>query len=115
MVQRLEAVYENGVLRPLAPLNLRESERVQLAVSTPSKPEPELKPYQTRHEEMEWLRVHGAEYAGQWLALQGSELVSHGMDGKAVIAEARAKGVEHPLMVRPPLDPYLPSAGLLQL
>ena len=33
MVQQVEAIYENGLLRPLQPLNLKESERVHVAVS----------------------------------------------------------------------------------
>ena len=33
MVQQVEAIYENGILRPLHPLNLKESEHVQLSVS----------------------------------------------------------------------------------
>ncbi len=31
--QQVEAVYENGLLRPLHPLNLKESARVQLSIS----------------------------------------------------------------------------------
>jgi predicted DNA-binding antitoxin AbrB/MazE fold protein len=34
MVLNVEAVYENGVLRPLEPLGLSESQRVRLVVST---------------------------------------------------------------------------------
>ncbi len=34
MVQRVEAVYENGVLRPLQPLDLKDAEQVRLVVST---------------------------------------------------------------------------------
>ena len=33
MAQQVEAVYENGVLRPLQPLRLNEAARVQLSVS----------------------------------------------------------------------------------
>lgn len=33
MSKRLEAVYENGVLRPLEPLDLREHQRVTVIVS----------------------------------------------------------------------------------
>ena len=35
MSQQVEAVYENGVLRPLQPLHLKESARVQVSVSEP--------------------------------------------------------------------------------
>ena len=33
MVQIVEAIYENGVPRPLEPLDLKESERVRVSVS----------------------------------------------------------------------------------
>ena len=33
MVQQVEAVYENGVLRPLEPLPLTESQRVRLTIA----------------------------------------------------------------------------------
>lgn len=33
MRQKVEAIYENGILRPLQPLNLKESDRVYLTVS----------------------------------------------------------------------------------
>ena len=32
MARNIEAVYENGVLKPLSPLNLKEHERVKLTV-----------------------------------------------------------------------------------
>ena len=35
MTQQVEAVYEHGVLRPLEPLTLAESQRVKLTISTP--------------------------------------------------------------------------------
>jgi predicted DNA-binding antitoxin AbrB/MazE fold protein len=35
MVQQVEAVYENGVLRPLEPLDLPDSQRVRITVATP--------------------------------------------------------------------------------
>lgn len=41
MSKKLEAVYENGVLRPLEPLDLREHERVTVIVSVTSVPEEE--------------------------------------------------------------------------
>lgn len=33
MIQEVEAVYEHGVLRPLKPLSLAESQRVSLTIS----------------------------------------------------------------------------------
>ena len=34
MVQEIEAIYENGVLRPLSPVKLAESETVHVRIST---------------------------------------------------------------------------------
>lgn len=36
MRQQVEAVYEHGVLRPLEPLSLAESQRVRLTISDPT-------------------------------------------------------------------------------
>jgi len=35
MIQHVEAVYENGVLRPLAPVSLSESQRVRITIVGP--------------------------------------------------------------------------------
>ncbi len=42
----------------------------------------------------QWLKEHCDEYAGQWVALKYSQLISHGPDLKAVYAAAKAAG--HP-------------------
>lgn len=52
-----------------------------------------------REREMQWLAEHEGEYAGQWLALDGDRLLSHGKDPHKVRGEARAKGVETPFVV----------------
>ena len=51
-----------------------------------------------REREMGWLSRHEAEFAGQWLALDGDRLVSHGTDPEKVFAEAQTQGVIHPFM-----------------
>ena len=53
----------------------------------------------SREREMRWLSEHEAEYAGQWLALDGDCLLSHGADPHQVRAEARAQGVASPFVV----------------
>jgi len=47
-----------------------------------------------RMPELEWLRANGREYRGQWVALNGEELLSHGSAARGVRDEARAKGVQ---------------------
>jgi predicted DNA-binding antitoxin AbrB/MazE fold protein len=69
MTLQLEALYDGGVFRPLEPLDLANRQRVLLTVR--EVPDDRLRgAINDRHEEAEWLRVHGPEYAGQWVALQ---------------------------------------------
>jgi hypothetical protein len=58
-----------------------------------------MKPAYFRESEMHWLSQHEAEYAGQWLALDGDRLVSYGADPHQVSAEAKAAGVPNPFVV----------------
>ncbi len=58
----------------------------------------EIKLAYPREREMTWLSQHEAEYAGQWLVLDGDRLVSHGTDPHQVLAEAQAQGIAAPFM-----------------
>lgn len=51
-----------------------------------------------REREMRWFadEQNRAKYGGQWVALDGDQLLSHGDDLRQVYAEAKAKGVEVP-------------------
>jgi predicted DNA-binding antitoxin AbrB/MazE fold protein len=42
MIRNLQAIYENGVLRPLQPLDLREQQLVMLSISDEAPTEPWL-------------------------------------------------------------------------
>jgi predicted DNA-binding antitoxin AbrB/MazE fold protein len=106
MVRQLEAVFEQGVLRPVEPLSLPEKQHVLITITdVPVKVE-----VMQRKDEQEWLVVHGHEYIGQWVALQGSVLLSHGPKAREVRDEARKKGIQQPLLVHVPDDFGLPSA-----
>jgi len=48
--------------------------------------------------EYRWLREHGEEYVGQWVALKGDQLISHGPRGKEVHDAAVAAGHPDALM-----------------
>jgi len=106
VTQHAEAIFEDGLLRPLEPLSLRNQQHVLLIITDVPAPGANS----GRVPEQEWLRAHGQEYSGQWVALNGEELISHGSDARGVRDEARAKGVETPLMVHLPDEPDLPSA-----
>jgi hypothetical protein len=109
VTQHLEAVFEDGLLRPLEPLCLEEKQHVLLTIT--EVPGPGKVSDQT--EEQEWLRRYSDEYKGQWVALHGDVLLSDGSDARTVRDEARAKGIQLPLLVHIPEEPNLPSAGWL--
>jgi hypothetical protein len=106
VIQHAEAIFEDGLLRPLEPLSLRDKQHVLLTITDASAPAANSCPMP----EQEWLMAHGQEYSGQWVALNGEELLSHGLDARKVRDDARAKGVQTPLMVHIPDEPGLPSA-----
>jgi len=47
---------------------------------------------------MKWIDEHRAEYLGQWVALEGDRLISHGPDALQVDAAARAAGITSPFL-----------------
>jgi Family of unknown function (DUF5678) len=52
-----------------------------------------------RSRELEWCRTHTEvlrQFAGQWIVLEGEEIVAHRDDPLQVVAEARAKGIRVP-------------------
>jgi hypothetical protein len=47
---------------------------------------------------VKWLSENREKYAGQWVALDGDRLISHGTNGKEVHAAAVAAGVVVPIL-----------------
>lgn len=109
MVRQLDAIYEDGVLRPLEPLALTEHQRVRLTFDDESLPQ--LAAGIDRRAEMLWLASEGRYFRGQWVALNGSSLVAHGTDARTVRAAARAAGIERPLLTHLPQDAESPFGG----
>ena len=107
MVRELEAVFENGLLRPLEPLSLAEKQRVHVTITDI----PATEGIADRKAEQEWLGAHSHEFPGQWVALHGDVLLSHGSDARTVRDEARRSGVVRPLLVHIPEESVQPSAG----
>ncbi len=50
--------------------------------------------------ERQWLADHRDEYAWQWVALKGEQLISHGTNGREVHAAAKAAGHPDALLVQ---------------
>ena len=64
-----------------------------------------------RSREEIWLRKHRDEYAGQWVALDGENLIASGDDLKLVAKTARELRVPDALMLRVEPSDALPFAG----
>ena len=77
-------------------------------VSPSPRPAPLLR---TRSMEQEWLRRHGPEYAGHWVALQGGNLIADGTSARGVLHVAQKQGFAQPLIVHVPAEPELPFGG----
>lgn len=68
-------------------------------------------PMKDRSRENNWLQQHRSEYGGEWLALDGDRLLSHGPNLKEVAEEAKRQGVNDALYVRAESPDELPWAG----
>ena len=110
MTKHVDVVYEDGVLRPLEPLPFAEKQRLHVTVSDVDTATQSVD-YNPRTREFEWLRTNGPQYAGKWVAIEGDQLISVGESAKSVMDQARAQGVEHPLLSHIPREPRLPFGG----
>lgn len=54
--------------------------------------------YTPRDQEMAWTQQPDPRYLGQWVALDGANVVVSGTDGKVVYRAARAQGIDNPFM-----------------
>jgi predicted DNA-binding antitoxin AbrB/MazE fold protein len=112
MATRFEAVYEQGVLRPLEPLALAEHQRVRVTVESwkPPLSWESAQQLDDSRAELEWLAHESRPYIGQWVALDGNRLVAHGPKLAAVKTAAQAAGVSRPFFASVP-DDDMPFGG----
>ena len=99
----LEQVIETAKLLPpedrrslqewLAQQEQRDEEEQQKAARL----QQELEQYQRAKQ---WIAAHRAEYLGQWVALEGDQLISAGTSATEVDAAARAAGIKVPFVIR---------------
>lgn len=103
-----EVNFEN-VLAQARQLPLTERQRLRelLAEEAQSKPEkkrarrvPPPVPYKDRSREYQWLEQHAREYIGQWVALEGDQLVAQGSTAVEILKVAKAAGIERPLILQ---------------
>jgi hypothetical protein len=60
---------------------------------------------------MRWIDENRAQYMGQWVALDGDRLISHGQDARQVHLDAKAAGIESPFVERVMEEDNLPFCG----
>ncbi len=54
-----------------------------------------------RHRELEWIETHVEQMrhlAGEWVVLEGEDLIAHGKNASRVVASARRKGIKVPFV-----------------
>lgn len=61
--------------------------------------------------ELQWLKEHRDEYVGQWVALAGDQLISHGANAREVADAARAAGVPVPFLTQVDRSEEFPFGG----
>jgi len=97
--------------------NLTQQEKHLLVESLLEKaPKKNLEPQSnnidnTRTKEFSWLAQNKHKYLGQYVALNGDELLCFGTNGREVIKKARSLGVKNPLIVHIEEDEDLPFGG----
>lgn len=98
--------------RVLAQLLLEQAARDTQAANLETKPVNGafVRPDMDRAREFKWLKENWQAYLGQWVCLEGDQLVGSGNDPKRIFAQATAAGIQTPFMVRVQ-DPTILEAG----
>lgn len=68
-------------------------------------------PFNERRQEIAWTVRPNLKYLGEWVAIEGNEVVAHGVDGKAVYESALAKGIVSPFLFHVSEPDSTPFAG----
>lgn len=92
--------------------HLADKEMIRRRPEVSGKRVPPPVPYKDRSREYEWLKEHAREYACQWVALEGNQLIAHGMNASEVFAAADASGIERPFFVQVEDPDGPPFAGV---
>ena len=67
---------------------------------------------ETQRRQLEWLKANREKYAGQYVALDGENLVGHGATMKEAKEQAKQNGAENPFLIRVFFEETIVSAGL---
>ncbi|MBS1811421.1 MAG: hypothetical protein JST84_24885 [Acidobacteria bacterium] len=101
----------NEVIKRLETLNPSERQTIKAFLEEQERKDADVESHETvvessithdllRRREYQWIREHRDEYAGQYVVVEGDQLVAHGADGRQVLADARQAGIKIPFIVR---------------
>ena len=99
MTREVYAIYKNGVLKLAEPLPFADDEPVRVTVSNGAAAKAQAN---SLREELVWIAENAHLYRGEWVAVQGSELVAYGPELKGVEAKALKAGMANPLFFSTP-------------
>lgn len=95
-------------------LSARPGESIEIAIPEDATDTGRPRSAGHRRVEQEWRRSHPdvlLDYAGQWVILEGEEIVGHGKDPVKLVERAREAGVEVPYIFY--VDP--PREGIVKI
>lgn len=102
MIQTAEQIIEKVRALPLSErekfFDLAEEEKQKVLLKKEAK-KTKIKNEQKKFQNaMNWLEKNRQKFIGQWVCLDGDELISHGTDALKIYKEAREKGIEVPFV-----------------
>jgi hypothetical protein len=81
-------------------LSIEEQKRLRAALDALDSKDGAQSLHSTHQREREWLNAHRDEYLGQWVALDGDQLIAYGPDARKVYRAAREQGTDAPYLDR---------------
>lgn len=102
-IGQLSASERTKLYKMLASEAIKPANRASISKSSKPLPIPVPDPEPSRR----WMTAHRAEYAGQWIALDGDRLIASGATETEVADAAEADGAYLPLIgyIPPPDEP----------
>jgi hypothetical protein len=84
----------------------KQEEVLRFANGLQDNPTVRRAPYRDRGREMHWIKENRADYADQWVVVEGDRLIAADVDGHKVFVAAKSAGIEVPFLVHVlPEDP----------
>ncbi len=99
----------NEFIKQLTVLNPSERQTIKAFLEEQERKDAETKngatsdldseePDPLRRREYQWINEHRDEYSGQYVVIEGDQLVAHGNDGRQTLADARKAGIKIPFI-----------------